>query len=349
MIKYLGSKKKLLQNIVNVAGAFPDAKSAIDLFSGTSRVGHALKANGYQVFSNDHNAYASTLARCYVQSDLETWGDDAQRLIEELNGVKGKPGFITATYCEGARYFQPKNGEKIDAIRDVIATKGLDPELESILLVSLMEAADRVDSTTGVQMAYLKQWAARSNNDLNMRLPNLLQQAKNGKAQAFELEAQTAAETLEADLAYIDPPYNQHNYLGNYHIWETLVRWDSPEVYGIAQKRIDVKERRSIFNSKPAFKKAFGDLLSSVQAKAMIISFSDEGYINREEMESLIGGLYGGEANVLTLSHDYKRYVGAQIGIHNDKGVIVGEVSHLRNKEFIFVVSDPEFRRIDNI
>ena len=35
-----------------------------------------------------------------------------------------------------------------------------------MLIVSLMEAADRVDSTTGVQMAFLKQWAARSYNDL---------------------------------------------------------------------------------------------------------------------------------------------------------------------------------------
>lgn len=347
MIKYLGSKKKLLQSIVDVASTFPEAKSVIDLFSGTSRVGHALKANGYQVLSNDHNAYAATLATCYVQADSDEWGETAQKLIDEFNGIKGIPGFITETYCEGARYFQPKNGARIDAIRDAIASKSLEPELEAIVLVSLMEAADRVDSTTGVQMAYLKQWAPRSYNDLSLRLPAILPRAANGKSSAFQMEAVDAARTLKADLAYIDPPYNQHNYLGNYHIWETLVMWDKPEVYGIAQKRIDVRDRRSVYNSKPKFKAAFKELLESVQSKGLIISFSDEGYINREDMEELIGGLYGGAANVLTLSHDYKRYVGAQIGIHNLKGEKVGEVSHLKNKEFIFVVSGPEIERVE--
>jgi adenine-specific DNA-methyltransferase len=343
----LGSKKKLLESIVDVARSFPEAKSIIDLFSGTARVGHALKANGYQVFSNDHNAYAATLARCYVQANGEDWATQAQVLIDEFNALKGSPGYVTETFCVNSRYFQPKNGERIDAIREAISEKSLEPELEAILLVSLMEAADRVDSTTGVQMAYLKQWASRSNNDLALRLPLLLPQAKNGKSMAHQLEALDAAKSLHADLAYIDPPYNQHNYLGNYHIWESLVLWDKPEVYGIAQKRVDVKERRSIYNSKPAFKTAFRELLSSVRAKGMIISFSDEGYINREEMEELVAGLYDGNANVVTLSHDYKRYVGAQIGIHNPQGEKVGSVSHLKNKEFIFVVSGPDIKSVD--
>lgn len=62
----------------------------------------------------------------------------------------------------GRVFFHPKNGERIDAIREAIAAKNLDPELEAILLTSLMEAADRVDFTTGVQMAYLKRWAPRA-------------------------------------------------------------------------------------------------------------------------------------------------------------------------------------------
>lgn len=345
----MGSKKKLLESIVEVAKTFPEAKSVIDLFSGTSRVGHAFKANNYQVFSNDHNAYATTLARCYVQANIEAWESDAKLLINDFNRMQGSPGYFTKTFCEDSRYFQPKNGERIDAIRDSIAQKNLDPELEAIVLVSLMEAADRVDSTTGVQMAYLKQWASRSNNDLALRLPLILPQAKNGKSMAYQMEAIEAAKTLTADLAYIDPPYNQHNYLGNYHIWESLVLWDKPEVYGIAQKRVDVRERRSVYNSKPAFKAAFKELLYSVQSKAMIISFSDEGYINKEEMETLVGGLYNGEAKVLTLTHDYKRYVGAQIGIHNLKGEKVGEVSHLKNKEFIFVVQGPGIDRVEAV
>ena len=96
-------------------------------------------------------------------------------------------------------------------------------------LVSLMVGADRVDSTTGVQTAYLKEWAPRALKDLELRMPRILP----GAGEAHRLEASEAAAKLAADVAYIDPPYNQHSYLGNYHIWETLVRWDKPETYGV--------------------------------------------------------------------------------------------------------------------
>ena len=342
MIKYLGSKKKLLKSIVDCTDGFGETTSVLDLFSGTSRVGHALKAHGLQVFANDHNAYASTLATCYVQSDREDWLGDAEKLVKEFNNLKGSPGYFTETFCVGARYFQPKNGERVDAIREEITSKNLPTELEAIMLVSLMEAADRVDSTTGVQMAYLKQWATRSYKDLELRVPDLLPMSQKGKSLAYRMDAVEAAKAIPVDIAYIDPPYNQHNYLGNYHIWESLVLWDKPLVYGIANKRVDVRERRSIYNSKPAFRDAFSAVLRAVQAKGMIISFSNEGYISRPEMEELVGSLFGGTAQVSVIAHDYKRYVGAQIGIHNLKGEAVGEVSHLRNKEFLFVVAGPE-------
>lgn len=339
MIKYLGSKRTLIPVILDTVRRVKDARSVLDLFSGTSRVGHALKAAGYQVFANDHNAYAATLARCYVQADAEDVLDDARKLVDELNRLKGEPGYFTETFCVQSRFFQPKNGERIDAIREAIANKGLDPELEAVMLVSLMEAADRVDSTTGLQMAYLKSWAPRAYNDLELRVPEVLPRAKHGKGRASQLDAFEAAKALEADIAYIDPPYNQHSYLGNYHIWETLVRWDKPEVYGVACKRIDVRERKSVFNSKRQFASAMQELLASVRAEVLVVSFSNEGYLGREEMEGILSGLWGGEARVTTIENAFKRYVGAQIGIYNPKGEKVGKVSHLSNEEYIYVAS----------
>ncbi|MEY4390948.1 MAG: hypothetical protein RLZZ400_691, partial [Actinomycetota bacterium] len=234
MIKYLGSKKKLLENIHGVVTSFTDVQSIGDLFSGTSRVGHFLKSNGYRVEANDHNAYASTLATCYVQADREDWLNQAETLVAELNQLPGSAGYFTETFCETARYFQPKNGERIDAIRERIETLELEPELRAVMLVSLMEAADRVDSTTGIQMAYLKSWAPRAYNDLELRVPAILSRSKYGKSKATQLEAIDAVVSMEVDLMYVDPPYNQHSYLANYHVWESLVLWDKPEVYGIA-------------------------------------------------------------------------------------------------------------------
>lgn len=336
VIKYLGSKRTLLPAIVGAIRSMGDeVRSVADLFAGTSRVGHALKAAGYRVHSNDLNAYAHTLAACYVEADREDVARDAQRLIEEFNALPGRPGYFTETFCEKSRFFQPRNGARIDAIRDELARKSLPPELQAVLLVSLMEAADRVDSTTGLQMAYLKRWAARAHNDLELRLPDVLPRAAHGKGSARRLDAREAAACIEADVAYLDPPYNQHSYLANYHIWESLVLWDQPAVYGVACKRVDVRERPSPFNSKRQARAALAATLAAVRAPRLVVSFSNEGYLSREEME----GLLATRGEVATFEHDFKRYVGAQIGIHNPRGERVGAVSHLRNKEFLYVVT----------
>jgi adenine-specific DNA-methyltransferase len=219
------------------------------------------------VHANDHNAYAGTLATCYVAADRDRWQLRAERLIGELDALRGRPGWFTETYCVSARYFKPANGARIDAIRQRIAKLGLEPELEAIALTSLMEAADRVDSTTGVQMAFLKQWAARAENPLRMRVPEILP----GPGAASCLDAREAAVQFEADVAYLDPPYNQHSYLGNYHVWESLVRWDKPEVYGVANKRIDVRERGSRFNRRGEIGQALAELIDTVRARTLIV------------------------------------------------------------------------------
>ena len=342
LIKYLGSKRKLLNNIFEVVSSFPDVKSVGDLFSGTSRVGHHLKSKGYRVESNDINAYAETIALCYVQADREEWLSDATDLIRELNETTPEPGYFTDTFCVNARYFQPKNGERVDAIRSKIQNLKLPKELEAIVLVSLMEAADRVDSTTGVQMAYLKSWAARSFNDLELRIPELVNKSPHGKSVAIRADAKDAVSMMDVDLMYLDPPYNQHSYLGNYHIWESLVLWDKPDVYGIANKRIDVRDRKSVYNSKREFSHSFESLLTSITSPISVISFNNEGYLKQDDMERFLASMHGGKAQFQTFTHDYKRYVGAQIGIHNNFGEKVGTVSHLKNLEFIYVVSSPD-------
>ncbi|MBK8099355.1 MAG: DNA adenine methylase [Planctomycetes bacterium] len=339
MIKYIGSKRALLPWIGRIVDRIPDVRTVVDLFAGTSRVGHALKARGYQVLANDHNAYAATLARCYVQADRDDVLADAGILIDEFNRLPGRPGFFTENWCERSRFFQPKNGARIDAIRDAIAARDLPPELEAVLIVSLLQAADKVDSTTGVQMAYLKQWSPRSHNDLELRMPDVLPRARHGKAEAHCREAVDAARELVGDVVYLDPPYNKHSYLGNYHIWESLVRWDRMPVYGIAMKRADCVPRRSPFNLRRHIDAALTAVLTATQARVVIVSFNNEGFIPRARMEAMLRNLWGGTAHVLTLPFDHKRYVGARIGIYNDKGEKVGKVSHLTNTEYLYVAA----------
>ena len=330
MIKYLGSKRLLTRTIAATLSDLSPGARVLDVFSGTSRVGQAFKKAGLHVTANDHNAYAHTIAQCYIAADKALWADEAARVIDALNDIAPRPGWFTENYCEKARFFHPDNGARVDAIRDRIDTLDLEPTLRSIALISLMEAADRVDSTTGVQMAYLKSWAPRALKPMKLRLPELL----DGEGQATQMDAAEAAGAFQGDAAYLDPPYNQHSYRSNYHIWETLVRWDRPEVYGVARKRIDCKTEKSAFNSRPKIETAFGEVLDALDVARVVVSFNNEGYLARETIEDMLAR----RGKVHTLALDYKRYVGAQIGIHNLKGEKVGRVSHTRNKELLFIV-----------
>ena len=207
MIKYIGSKRALLGHVTGaVAGLLPAGGRVCDLFSGTARVGHALKRQGFQVWSNDHNAYAHTLATAYVQADRERWLAPAEAVLAELREVRPVAGWFTQAFCEDARYFHPDNGARIDAMRERIETLSLEPELKAVVLVSLMEAADRVDSTAGVQMAYMKRWAPRALKPLELRLPDLLPSV-GAPCRATRGDAVEMAAEVEADLVYLDPPY----------------------------------------------------------------------------------------------------------------------------------------------
>lgn len=336
MIKYIGSKRALLGRVTGaVSGVLPQGGRVCDLFSGTARVGHALKKQGFSVWSNDHNAYAHALATAYVQADRERWADKAETVLAELRSVKPEAGWFTQTFCHDARYFHPDNGARIDAMRERIETLALEPELKAVVLVSLMEGADRVDSTAGVQMAYMKQWAPRALKPLDLRLPDLVPGVPGG-CRATCADAVQMADQVEADLVYLDPPYNQHSYLANYHCWESLVLWDKPETYGVANKRVDVKTRKSPFNSRPGIGPALRSVIERVKAPNLIVSFNDEGYLNRAELEAMLAAR--GHVQVVEIGHP--RYVGARIGIHNPKGEKVGQVGRLRNVEYLFVATE---------
>jgi adenine-specific DNA-methyltransferase len=155
-----------------------------------------------------------------------------------------------------------------------------------------------------------------------------------GQGEALGLDAPEAVKGRCWDLVYLDPPYNQHKYLNNYHVWETLVRWDEPEVYGTAMKRVDCRDYHSPFNSKRGIRDAMESLVRSIRARFLLVSFNDEGNLSQEELLEILGGV----GEVTTSEHDYKRYVGAQIGIHNPAGERVGRVSHLRNRERLYLV-----------
>jgi adenine-specific DNA-methyltransferase len=339
MIKYVGSKRTLVPVLADIAERV-EASTAVDLFTGTTRVAQEFKRRGLTVTATDIATYSEVLSDCYIATDAAAI--DFQELdneLKRLNALAGTPGYFTETFCVQSRFFQPQNGARVDAIRDALEADYRGSPLFPILLTSLMLAADRVDSTTGIQMAYLKQWAPRAYNDLELRRPELIA----GPGSTVLGDATVTVDELDhVDLMYLDPPYNQHRYFTNYHIWETLTRWDEPEAYGVACKRIDARdaETKSVFNLKRQMAPAFADVLHRAKAEALVVSYNDESWITAEQMMEALRD--AGHEDVRMVAFDAKRYVGAQIGIFNPSGKRVGEVKRLRNVEYVFIAGPAE-------
>jgi adenine-specific DNA-methyltransferase len=332
LIKYLGSKRRLLP-ILGELFARARAARALDLFTGTTRVAQEWKRRGAHVTAVDSARYSAVLADCYIETDADDVDHAAlSEVISQLQALPGIDGYVTETFSRRARYFQLQNARRIDAIRDAIEAGWAGHPWRSLLLTSLLQAADRVDSTTGLQMAYLKQWSPRSYQPLELRVPPLVA----GPGRACRADAVEVVERLpEVDLAYLDPPYNQHRYVGNYHVWETLVAWDAPEHYGVACKRRDVRDpgTASVFNRRREAPAALARLIGAVRADLVVISGSDEGWVSHSDLADMAAG----RGAVEVLAFDSRRYVGAQIGIHNPAGEKVGRVGRTRNTEYLVV------------
>ena len=127
----------------------------------------------------------------------------------------------------------------------------------------------------------------------------------------------------------------RHGYFTNYHIWETLVAWDAPEHYGVACKRIDSRDpsTKSVFNATREMPAALRQVVADVQAEVLVLSYNNESWVTLEDLVEACSV----RGHVGVLAFDSKRYVGAQIGIYNPSGDKVGQVSHLRNVEYVIV------------
>jgi adenine-specific DNA-methyltransferase len=178
---------------------------------------------------------------------------------------------------------------------------------------------------------------------MELRVPELLE----GPGRAVHGDAVALAKSLGSfDLAYLDPPYNQHRYFTNYHVWETLVAWDAPEAYGVARKRIDARDEttRSVFNSRRTMPDALASVVRDVDCELLVLSYNDESWLKMDELEALCrDGTHRRE--VATLAFDSARYVGARIGIFDPSGRRVGQVGHLRNQELLVLAGPGDLVR----
>src|SRR5829696_1549872 len=302
-IKYAGSKLKLLPHILELA-ARVEPRTVFEGFSGTTRVSQALAQCGYRVIANDIAVWSKIFGECYLLSPHPS--GHYQPLIDHLNSLPGRNGWFTEHYggdtTETKKPWQRHNTLKLDAIREEI--EQLTGQEKAVALTSLILAMDEVDSTIGHYASYLNDWSPRSYREMKLRVPRLIPKTREHEvhnADIFDLVS-----TIDADLAYYDPPYGSNNdkmppsrvrYAAYYHLWTSICLFDKPPLFGKANRRADTSDvlSASVFeefrrNNAGRFivVEAIERLLRETRARHVILSYSSGGRATAEELNDVI-------------------------------------------------------------
>ena len=323
-MRYIGGKSLLLNNIQSVIDTYTDNRidTITDLFSGSGVVGANMKHNGYGVVSNDFLYFSFAISRGTTGINTQPAFNALKEQgilnpIEYLNTLKIEDTdfnidkcFIYQNYSPNAScermYFQNANALKIDIIRLQIEQWKNDNLLMDdeyyYLLASLLLAVPYVANITGTFGAYLKYWDKRTFNNLTMTAHDI----EVGKSCQCLWGDYTKALPVETTVLYADPPYNSREYLPNYHVMETIARYDYPNIKGVTGIREYDKEK-SAFCKKAKVASAFDTLLKNAHSKYIIISYNNEGLITTDELSSLCKR-YAKPNTFRLLEYDYRRY-----------------------------------------
>lgn len=346
-VKYIGSKKTLNDYIVRLVQEHcDDISSAIDVFTGTTRVAQALRQQNIQVVTSDLSWASEAYAHAFVHNKDNRF---LQPVIDELNSLKGYDGWLTTNYCDVlskdgnenvVRVWQAKNGRRADAIRDTIEELEVEHWVKMTLITSLIFALDAVDNTVGVQQAYLKNWCARSHNDMQLQLPALAWNPDSQPQLPTGTHIVGDALTIDypqADLAYLDPPYSPHSYASYYHIWDSITKWDKPEVGLKTNRRIDRVARtdeydssfESPWNRKKQALGAFENLIERLPVRYCLISYSSDSLIPSDQLFEMCES----KGSVTIERIDYKRNIMHKIGNLSEGTDVVD-----KNQEFLILI-----------
>ena len=321
-MRYIGGKTQLLSDIHDaIRDVAPGANSVIDLFSGSGVVAEYLKQQNYEVICNDQMYFSYVLLRGITQISsrpqfsslkIDDPVDYLNSLTYEDSGIDIKDCFIYQNYaphddCE-RMYFTPENAIKIDIIRITIEHWRNEDKITEdeyyYLLASLISAVPYVSNIAGVYAAYLKHWDPRAHKGLELKY-NAISKTK-VKVKSYNEDYTDLLGKVKADVLYSDSPYNTREYLPNYHILETIAKYDYPAIKGITGMR-EYKKQKSDFCSKATVSEAFERMISMADVKYVIISYNNEGLISTEEL-SRICEKYAEEGTFKLIEIPYRRY-----------------------------------------
>lgn len=312
--RFMGSKRKLLGEIWNVASRF-EFNTVVDLFSGSGIVGYMFKSHGKTVISNDYMAMSATFTKAMVENNTVTLSiEEAEKLLIKQGEIDH---FVSDTFKD--LYYTDEENELIDILRTNIAAID-DQYKKAIAMTALIRACTkkrprgiftytghryddgRKDLQKSLSQQFLEAVEAVNNAVFDNHKVN---KSVNGDAMALNVE--------KPDLVYIDPPYysplSDNEYVRRYHFIEGLARdWKGVEI----QENTKTKKFKSYptpFSTKNGAYDAFDKLFSKFSDSILIVSYSSNSLPTQEDMVALMKKY---KEHVEVVPVDYKYAFGNQ-------------------------------------
>ncbi len=331
-MNYIGSKNKLAAfikaNVENVVSL--DTKKTVfcDLFAGTGIVGRSFKSAVKTVIANDVEYYSYILLQNYIGNSKEL---NIQHLIDDLNNLEGEKGFIFQNYSEGGEanrlYFNTANGKKIDAARKKIESWKFSLAINQneyvFLLASLLESADKVANTASVYGAYLKNIKASAKKEIAIK-PAYFESTKNSHL-VFQKDANELIGEISGDILYLDPPYNARQYGANYHLLNTIAKYDTFVPKGKTGLRTYYK---SAYCKAGEVQNSFETLIKKADFSYIFLSYNNEGLMPAGEIKRIMERY--GRYDLAT--KDYQRFKADKTENRNHTAVATTEYLHILEK-----------------
>jgi len=299
--RYIGNKTRLLPWLLELIGREVEPGGTVaDLMCGTASVAAALRSRGYRVIASDVMTYSVHHARVRLKlgrpprfDRLDT--DGYGGVLAELNSLPPLEGFFHRECspagnplegCKPRQYLSAANAARLDAIMTRLGElegAGCLSENEAALLRhDAVLATNRVANIAGTYGHYWSQWTRAAATPLEL-LPSEFDRGARTDHVVTKGRVEDVAQSVSADLCYLDPPYTKRQYAANYHLIETVARGDSPEAIGVSGLR-PWRDQYSDFCSKLRLWDAFTQAIETIDCSKLLISYSEDGLIPRDDM-----------------------------------------------------------------
>jgi adenine-specific DNA-methyltransferase len=336
LLTYIGNKRSLLGPIRSAvetvqARTGRERLRILDAFSGSGAVSRLFKRYASELIVNDVEDYSRVMSACYLTNPSEASLDAVAQAAAALNRTVASAdrpkGFLRRLYApadaenigpEDRVFYTPENAARLDAYRQLLDRET--PQIKALLLGPLLSEASIHANTAGVFKGFYKDRDSGigkfggSGADALERImaPILLRPPVLSNYECDHVVHQADANALvrelsDLDVAYLDPPYNQHPYGSNYFMLNLLVSYEEPEEISRVSG-IPTDWRRSDYNVRSLALRRLLELINDIDARFIILSLNDEGFIS----PAVIGQRLAELGNVSEHRQPYNAFRGAR-------------------------------------